>query len=639
MNRAAIIGTAGHIDHGKTLLIKLLTGMDTDRLKEERKRGISIELGFAHLELPSGRVCGVVDVPGHERFIRNMLAGAAGIDVILFVIAADEGVMPQTREHMDILSFLGVSRGVVALTKIDMVDPDWLDLVTEDVREYLRATPLNGAPIVPVSSVNGQGKDLLLKTLDEQLEQLEAAQRGRFVRLPIDRVFVMDGFGTVVTGTLWGGALADGSPVMLQPRGLETRIKQIEVHGSYVTEAQAGQRVAVCLHGISRDQVERGDWLVPLGDLRPVQKLDVRLRLVPGLKKPLKNRARIRFHLGAGELLGRILLLESDELPPGGESLAQIQLESLTVAERGDRFVIRSYSPMRTIGGGTVLDVSGSRRRRFRAEDLDALRVAEEGTIHDRILESVGRQKGRGLLEAELTQVLGQPPQEIRQAVGELLERSELRRVGKSRLVVSPAMEEAGRVLEAAILEQEKAQALRFGPSKSELKSRFEKKIHPETAEAWIQEAITAGRVFTRGDRLRRSGPTLELGPAHSALRDRMLTGLEGAGFGGPAQKAFLAGFESEPEAADLLQLLLAEERVIRIPPDILLHGRLYKDLRTRVQEYFESRTEMAVGDIKDTLGVSRKQAVPILEFLDRVQWTERRGDVRTAGRRLAEEE
>ena len=352
MTRAAIIGTAGHIDHGKTLLIKLLTGAETDRLKEEKKRGISIELGFAHMELPSGRQCGVVDVPGHERFIRNMLAGAAGIDVILFVIAADEGVMPQTREHMDILDFLGVTRGVVALTKIDMVEPDWLELVTSDVREYLRKTPLNGAPIVPVSSVTGQGKDLLLETLDEQLEQLEAAQRGRFVRLPIDRVFVMEGFGTVVTGTLWGGSLAEGSQIFVQPRGVETRIKQIEVHGKKVPRAEAGQRVAVCLHGVSREQAERGDWLVLGDDLNPVRKLDVRLRLVPDLKKTVKNRARIRFHLGASEVMGRLLLLDSEELGAGREGLAQVQLEGATVAERGDHFVIRSYSPMRTVGGG-----------------------------------------------------------------------------------------------------------------------------------------------------------------------------------------------------------------------------------------------------------------------------------------------
>ncbi|MFN8547271.1 MAG: selenocysteine-specific translation elongation factor [Candidatus Eisenbacteria bacterium] len=317
MSRSAIIGTAGHIDHGKTLLIKLLTGVDTDRLKEEKKRGISIELGFASLELPSGRKCGVVDVPGHERFIRQMLAGAGGIDLILFVIAADEGIMPQTREHMDILELLGVERGVVALTKVDLVDADWLELVKAEVRGFIDRTLLRGAPIVPISSITGAGRDDLRRILDEQLDAHEAHPRGRFVRLPVDRVFTMEGFGTVVTGTLWSGLLREGDRVRLLPRERETRIKALEVHNARVPEAIAGQRVAVCLHNIAREEAERGDWLVLDQTLAPVEKLDVRLHALRELAKPIPHRMRIRFYLGASEVMGRIVLLESEELKAG----------------------------------------------------------------------------------------------------------------------------------------------------------------------------------------------------------------------------------------------------------------------------------------------------------------------------------
>lgn len=635
MSRAAIIGTAGHIDHGKTLLIKLLTGVDTDRLKEEKKRGISIELGFASITLPSGRRCGVVDVPGHERFIRQMLAGAGGIDLILFVIAADEGVMPQTREHMEILDLLGVNRGVVALTKVDLVDEEWLELVTAEVRDWLRETPLRSAPVMPVSAMTGAGKAELEARLDLELDQLEEIQRGRFTRLPIDRVFTMEGFGTVVTGTLWGGRLQEGTRVWLRPRSVETRIKAIEVHGERVAETHAGQRSAVCLHNIARDEVERGDWLIAEEVLQPVDRVDVRLRVVPDAPRALEHRMRVRFYLGASETMGRVVLLDAEELAPGRNGLAQIQLESPTVAERGDRFVLRTYSPMYTIGGGRVLDVSGAKRRRFRREDLDALRMAEEGTIEDRIVERVRSRGGVGLPEPELTQMLGQPPAEIAAVVQALLAQGELLRVGRARLVHPGRFEDAGGVLAAAIAEAERAQPLRFGPLKSDLKSRHEQKIHPEVAEAWFQRELAAGQLFAKGDRLRASGPALVLPPELAELRDRMLRDLEGRGFAGPTHKEFLEEYGGKGTPADLLQLSLAEELVTRLPGDILLHGSLVAELQRRVREHFRTQTEMNVAALKDLLGVTRKQGVPLLEFLDARLWTERKGDVRVAGPRL----
>lgn len=637
MARASIIGTAGHIDHGKTLLIKMLTGVDTDRLKEEKKRGISIELGFASLALPSGRRCGVVDVPGHERFIRNMLAGAGGIDLILFVVAADEGIMPQTREHMDILELLGVERGVIALTKVDLVDPEWLELVKGEVRAFVDGTLLKGAPIVPISSMTGQGRDELLGQMDGILEQHEAEPRGRFGRLPVDRVFVMEGFGTVVTGTLWSGRLHEGDHVRVLPRTQTTRIKALEVHNERVPEASPGQRVAVCLHNVSTEQVGRGDWLVLENELEPVVSLGARVRALADLPKPIANRMRIRFYLGASEVMGRVVLLDTEELAAGKSALAEIQLEEPVVAERGDRFVLRSFSPMRTLGGGKVLDVSGAKRRRHRAEDLGALRVAEEGSLDDRVHARVRAKQGLGLLEAELTQQLGQPPTEIRAAIEALLREGRVIRAGKSRLVTKEAFEEAGETIEKAVLAAERSHPLRFGPQKSEVKSRNEATVHPELAEAWIQAELAAGRLFARGDRLRRSSAELSLTAAHAALRDRILADLDGRGFSGPTLKELAEAFPQEPELQELLQHLLGEGTLMKFGSEILLPASRLAEMRRRLRSYFASNEEMTVANLKDVLAVSRKQGVPFLEQMDRLGWTVRRGDVRVAGPALAD--
>jgi len=633
--RAAIIGTAGHIDHGKTQLIRALTGIDTDRLKEEKKRGISIELGFASLILPSGARCGVVDVPGHERFIRNMLAGAGGIDLILLVIAADEGVMPQTREHLDIIELLGVHQGVIALTKVDLVDPDWLELAHADVEDYLKKTSLERAKIVPVSSFTGEGMDDLRAEIDRVLVDLEVRRRGRFTRLPVDRVFTMEGFGTVVTGTLWGGPLRIGDPVGLQPRGIETRIKALEVHKNSVEEATPGQRVAVCLHNVPRDRAHRGDWLVKGDALDPVMKLDVRFQAIRELRRPIENRMRIRFYLGASEVMGRILLLETDELGPGESCLAQIQLEAPALAERGDLFVARSFSPMHTLGGGKVIDVSESRRRRYRAEDLDALRVAEEGTPEDRLHDVIKTRGGQGLAFSELAQQLGQPPDEIQAAVDQLLEDGRLVRAGRTRLVAEEPFAEVGRSLEEAILEQEKAYRLRFGPQKSELKSRLKKAAHADTVEAWIQTELEAGRLFQSGDRVRRSGPDLKLTPPMKEMRAKMLAELEGAGYSGPTQKSFLYPYAGEKLATEMLTLLLSGGDAVRLPSEILIHGRYARELQDKLQDYFGRRDAMTIAELKEILGVSRKQGVPLLEYADQQQWTERQGDARVAGRLL----
>jgi selenocysteine-specific elongation factor len=647
-HRPLIVGTAGHIDHGKTALIRLLTGIETDRLKEERERGISIELGFASLVLPSGERLGVVDVPGHERFIHHMLAGVGGIDLILFVIAADEGVMPQTREHMDIIGLLGVERGVIALTKIDMVEPDFVDLVEETVREYLATSSLKDAPIVRVSSVTGEGKDAVLGALEAVAARVDVRDRGHLRRLPIDRVFTMEGFGTVVTGTLWAGALHEGETVRVLPEGITTRIKSLEVHNRRVPEALAGQRVAVLLHAVEKASIERGDWVLAGEEGAATTFVDARLRVLRSVGKPLENGARVRFHLGAAEVLGRVVLLEGEKLKPGTEAWAQLRLETPVVAERGDLFVLRTYSPMLTIAGGTVVTAGVGRRRRFRQDDLSALEQAEQGTVAERVYAVLARHGGLGADRAALARESGCTAAEVETAIRELTESGQASAVSKKLVVARARFDEAAARMRGDLEEYQRRTPLSWGQLKSELKKRVEGAIHADLVEAWVQQEAEAGRLFQRDDRLRTGSDRLEFAPAHEALRQRIVAAVEAAGFDGRKQREVLeavrpgggapgaaASSGAVRDAEALLILLVDSGELIRVPPDFFFSRARLDDMARRVREFFATNREMKVADLKDLIGVSRKQAVPLLEYLDQSRLTLRQGDVRLAGPRL----
>jgi selenocysteine-specific elongation factor len=416
-----IIGTAGHVDHGKTALIRALTGAETDRLREEQERGMSIDLGFASFQLPSGRLAGVIDVPGHERFLKNMLAGAGGIDLVVLVIAADEGVMPQTREHLDILNVLQARSGLVAITKADLVDEEWLELVRDEIAGALQGTFLEGAPMLAVSSVTGQGLAELTATLDRLAEQVPTRPIVGPWRLPVDRAFTIGGFGTVVTGTLIAGVARVGDRVAVLPRGVETRVRGLQVHGSPATVVEAGTRVAMNLAGVGLEGVERGDVAAPPGVYQPTLALDVRLDVLKSCPREVKNRTRVRVHLGAAEVLARLNLLDADALQPGDSGLAQLRLESPTVAAKGDRYVLRFYSPMTTIGGGAVIDPHPPRHRRFAAAVLQNLAVKEKGTPAELVAEAVQRGGLRPAAPAAVAQALGMPVTEAQALVAELV--------------------------------------------------------------------------------------------------------------------------------------------------------------------------------------------------------------------------
>ncbi len=631
--RLAVVGTAGHIDHGKTALVRRLTGVDTDRLPEEKKRGISIDLGFAPLVTPAGVRVGLVDVPGHERFVKNMLAGVGGVDLVLLVIAADEGVMPQTREHLAIVKLLGVERGVIVLTKSDLVESEWLAEVTRDVRALVANTCFAEAPIVPFSAVTGAGTPELLSAMDAQLSALSPHRVEDAMRLPIDRVFTVEGFGTVVTGTLWRGHVRTGDVLELLPHGLEARVRRVQVHSATVDEALAGQRTALALHGVERDQVARGDWLVAPGSLRASRVLDVRFELLPDYPREWKPDTRVRFHIGASELIGRLLLLGDAArapLPPGGSALAQVRLERPAVAARGDRFVVRSYSPSRTVGGGSVIEPVAERRRRSEVEGLDALEVHETGSLEARLLEKLGTLAKPASTE-QLALEVGEPVGAVGPSLESLLRRGSVVSPVAGRWLDDARWHEARDVLTQAVREYTEKHPSRYGVMKGELKSGLKASLDGAMFDLAFAALVTDGELEQTGERVRPGGMPWEPPAATLALLEKLEAMLEAEGFLVPDndawQKALGAG---APEAAGLGHFL---GRLVRVNSEFTYTERQMDRLRGLVSGWFDSgHASLTVADFRGFTGASRKFAVPLLEHSDRVGWTVRVGDERRRG-------
>ncbi len=480
--KRVIIGTAGHIDHGKTTLVKALTGIETDRLKEEKQRGISIELGFAPFNLPGGQKAAIVDVPGHERFIRHMLAGAFGIDMVLFTIAADEGVMPQTREHMDIIELLGVDKGIIVITKKDMVDEEWLMLVEEEIKEYANKSILKGCPIVAVSAVSGEGIPELLKTIEEVAAEVVEKPVFGHARLPIDRVFSISGFGTVVTGTLWSGQINVGDTLELMPIQKTVKIRTLQVHNEKVPTAYAGQRVAVNLQGIELSDIKRGYLLASSGYLEPSYRVNTRLRLLSSSARTLKNWNRIRFHLGTDETLGRVVLLDRDELLPGEEAYAQIVMEKPVVAYKGDPFVIRYYSPVNTIGGGSIIDPNAPRQKRFKEEVLNDLAVKEEGSLYDIVLHELESSGPEPLTIQEIARRTGSTEKNIQEEIQQLIDDEKvIDTSGKGSYYFSSlGVQQIASTMNATIQEYLQKYPLRLGYPKEDMRSRLFNRLNPK---------------------------------------------------------------------------------------------------------------------------------------------------------------
>jgi selenocysteine-specific elongation factor len=623
-----VLGTAGHIDHGKTALVKALTGVDTDRLKEEKERGISIELGFARLDLPSGLSVGIVDVPGHERFIRTMLAGVAGIDLVLLVVAADEGVMPQTREHVDIVNLLGSRAGLVALTKADLVSPEELGLAREDVEEYLRGTALEGAPIVAVSSVTRAGLPELVERLDALVAAVEERRATGPARLPIDRAFTLAGHGTVVTGTLWSGHISPGDSLVLYPSGRETRVRSVHVHGDPVERAEAGQRTAVGVHGIAKDAVERGDTLGTPGALHVTRMLDARLGLVRSAR-PIENRARVHFHLGTAEVLARVVLLDRDVLAPGEDALVQMRLEGPVVAEAGDRFVVRSYSPVTTVGGGRVIAATPGRHGRKRDDVLEALSVLEQGSPEDVLLQEVHRAGIEGARPADLG-----ADGAAKAALEALLSAGRLARV-EERVLTSERQAELRDRCVALLEEFAKASPLVWGMSAEELRGRLAKRLDRGLLDATLASLQKEGRLTRRGNLVRWGEEKVALPPEQARLADAIERRLEQAGAAPPSLDELRAEFGGR-DFDSIVRLLADTARVVKVTSGMAFHPNALDGLRAKVAEHFRAHERLGVAEFKDMAGVTRKHAIPILEFFDREGTTQRAGDYRLKGRRAS---
>ncbi len=636
MTKHLIAGTAGHIDHGKTTLIRALTGINTDRLKEEQERGITIELGFAHLTLPSGATLGIVDVPGHEKFVRHMVAGAAGIDMVMLVIAADEGIMPQTREHLDICRMLDIRQGLVVLTKKDMVDAEWLRMVADEVKAFTTGTFLEGAAVIPVSGTTGEGLPQLVAALETLVELVQPRPPWGIFRMPVDRVFTMKGFGTVVTGTTVSGRVAVGEPVSVYPRGLETRVRGLQVHNAAVEAAEAGFRTAVNLQGVEKDQVERGDVVGHPGQLVPSYIMDVRLHLLPSAPKPLASRARVRFHLGTSEILARVHLLEDRELAPGHQALAQIRLEKPTVALARDRFVVRSYSPSFTVGGGAVIDPAADkyfRRRKAVAAIIAKLRSLEKGSPPEAILAALQHGGPAGETLSVLSRSLNLDENTVAQLLAELTASGAVLRTGSGPQdpflhagVFQSLKESAVTLLEKFHRES----PLKPGLSREELKTKLPRNLHPKALASLMEGLERDGLTAHVGQAVRLASYRVRLDPGQQALRDRLEEALRKAGLAVPSPAELSVQVRADLKAVTgLLEMMANEGTLVKIHEDIYLHGDALRKLTADIEAHFSANAELTVGHFKEMTSLSRKYTIPILEWFDRHGVTLRVGDKR----------
>ena len=634
--RHLIVGTAGHIDHGKSALVLALTGIDPDRLEEEKKRGITIDLGFAHLDLGEGIRVGFIDVPGHERFVRNMLAGVGGIDLVILVVAADESIKPQTREHFDICKLLGIRKGLVAITKSDLVDREIMDLVRLEMQEFVRGSFLEDAPLLQVSAKTGEGLEALKDELRRLALEVTPKPEELPFRLPIDRAFVMKGFGTVVTGTLIAGRIEKDAEVEIYPLGRQVRVRGIEVHNAPARTALAGQRTAVNLPGIEAKEISRGMILAPPGLFQATSRLDCRLNLLPAARA-LKNRARFHFHCGTAETIAEVVLLEGKELEPGSSAFAQLRLSEPSVLMPGDRFIIRQFSPVTTIGGGSVLDNQPARHRLGDATVVPLLDTLEKGDSEVR-LERLVRQAGEAPLSGLVSRT-GWSPAEVLRVGRVLASTNRLALLGQPpELFVHQGhfQELATRVIEQ--LEKFHAQnPLVAGLPKEDLRSRTDTRSSPHPASpsnllfnALLQTLAAQGKVDVQGETVRLAGRRIQLTPEEQVAKDQISAAFERRGLAVPGTPEVLAKLRIDrPRAEKLLQILLKENVLLKVTEDLIFHRSALQQLKQLLVRRKAQSNHINVAVFKEITGLSRKYAIPLLEYLDRERVTRREGDER----------
>jgi selenocysteine-specific elongation factor len=627
--KSIIVGTAGHIDHGKTALVKALTGIDADRLEEEKRRGITIDIGFAHMELSAtnGEILrlGFVDVPGHERFVRNMLAGVGGIDLVLLVIAADESIKPQTREHFDICRLLAVRRGITVLTKSDLIDRETLDVVRLEVEDFLRGSFLELAPIVPVSSLKGTGLDELKQALVQVASEVPARDSGAIARLPIDRVFTMKGFGTVITGTLVSGTIDKEEELEVFPTGRRVRVRGVQVHGKNAEQALAGQRTALNVAGASIDDLSRGMTLAPPDTFRSTNRIDVSLSLLPSARA-LKDRARVHFHAYTSETVAEVRLYEGKQVSSGQVAYGQLRLDHPALLLPGDRFILRQFSPVVTIGGGVVLDAAPIHKAKKEVVE-PFLKVLSSSDPQSILRTRIARRSAEGLSLSEVVAETGWPRQVIEAHLAEPVRQGRVLRIGQL-LVHAPAMEELKLFISTTVEGFHKKNPLVAGISKQELNETV--KVPGEVFSAALDSLVKAKRMEIVGELVHLPGRGVELKDEEADSKKTIENAFAAAGLKVPALYQVIAGLKvDKTRAQKIVTLLLRDKVLIKISDELVFHRSALEELRRQLSAYKAKSPKINVGDFKDLTGVSRKYAIPLLEYLDRERVTRRVGDER----------
>lgn len=625
-----IIGTAGHIDHGKTTLIKALTGRNTDRWEEEQRRGITIDLGFTYFDLKSGDRVGIIDVPGHEKFINNMVAGVVGMDLVMLVIAADEGIMPQTREHMDILGLLGIEKSIIVLNKCDLVEEEWIELVEEEVKEELEGTFLENAPVMKVSAATGQGIPELIDMIEKlTADEVEQKDINTIPRLPIDRAFSMSGFGTVITGTLLAGSITKEDTLEMYPIGKECKIRSIQVHGQPVERCYAGQRVAINLSNIKKSEIKRGCVLAPPNNMKNTMMLDVKMNILPSSMRILTNHARLHLFTGTSEVLCRAILLDKEEIGPGESGYVQLRLEEEIALRRGDKFIVRFYSPMETIGGGVVLEPNPTKKKRFHQETIEELERKESGSSEDIIDMHIHNSKDSMMTVAELAKITALSLDEVTEDVKSLEDQGMIKvfHMKKDSYTWHSSNDKAFQTqLVEKLSDYHEKHPYRYGMQKAEIHNTFLKKVKPTVFDLYIDNLVEEGVIKRHNEFLSLPSHEIKKDALYEKTEKKLLEVFEKAQLDFPKlSEVDMGGIESDV-IDDILLLLMEEGKIVKLGEELYTLTPYIENSKQIIQGLLSQKDLITMGEIRDALETSRKNAKLIVEYMDSIKVTKRNG-------------
>ena len=625
----SIIGTAGHVDHGKTCLIKALTGIETDRLGEEKKRGITIDLGFAHIKFPDGSQASIIDVPGHEKFIKNMLAGASGIDLVLMVIAADEGIMPQTKEHIDILTLLGIKKGIVVLTKSDMVDEDWLLFMQEEIKEKLQNSFLKDAPIVPVSAQKGTGIDGLRDMIYEMLKEQETDRDNQRFRLPIDRIFSVEGFGAVITGTMIEGKLSVGDNLMIYPSMLETKARNIQVHSQDVETAYSGQRTAVNLAGIRKADIKRGDILAPKGSVAVTDFVDIKINMLSDTNRVIKNNSDVHFHHGSGEMVAKVILFGKDKLSKGESGYAQLRCTEKFAAKAGDPFVLRFISPLETIAGGVILNTIPAKRKRADENALKAIESFEMGNNSEKVSGVISDCGSSPIGINEISIRINIDPEEIKKICDKLEHKKDITSVSEGLYVHKNEIERIKNAAQSLLSAFHKENPLKAGIKREELRTKLRPNMEISYIDRIFNQMINQKFIKEEKGAISLFNFEVVINEDNQKIHNDIMKIFDDGKFTPPSPEEVAEKFPKIKNIKQIFSKMISDGDLIRLSEKIYMAKSAYEEALEKVKSLEDEKGEIILADVRDVLGASRKYALGLLEYWDNKKITKKTGDIR----------